>query len=48
VPKQFFAHKNKKIWKATVTIKELQRNFTNSNWQKCQQKQILKRQGKQR
>jgi hypothetical protein len=49
VPKQFFAHKNKKIWIATVNyqrlFKELQRilifwNFANSNWQKCQQKQI--------
>jgi hypothetical protein len=44
ITKPFFAHKNKKIWIATVNyqrlFKELQRNFTNSNWQKCQQKQI--------
>jgi hypothetical protein len=35
VPKQFFAHKNKKIWIATVNYQIIAKY-----WQKCQQKQI--------
>jgi hypothetical protein len=47
VPKQFLAHKNKKIWIATVNYQRIAKNFKFFeisqivNRQKRQQKQIL-------